>query len=320
MRIQNKASSIISWLMEIKKCQMTQLNWKVSTRSWVLHNEDIIEEVITSVKDFFNQRFSFNILENAGSTIQFLKQGKVTVMGLEIKSGTVSNIYGINTTFDTDVSKFGSVSAKIENILDKMIRTALLIHGYYDLPYGTIIFASPSLDSSINGRLSDAVKSLNEVFKVYGFQFTFVLYTNEQYTVHILDPLTSQIKGKKGPDKNTKELTETMQDQTNERSNFLRIGILVRNEIGKYASNNQLSHDMIQNLLDERYCRETFGINFPVLKKVDKDQTIIEQIKVNGLKRYWNMSYIINGDKYLLCHSWSELHRPKFLKWLELMD
>lgn len=320
MSIRSKGSSIVPWLMEIKKCQMTQLNWKVSTRSWVLHNEDIIEEVMTSAKDFFNQRFSFNILKNTSSTLQFLQLGKVNVMGLEITSGTVSNIYGINTTLDADVSKFGTVNAKIENILDEMIRTAMLIHAYYDLPYGTIIFASPTLDPSINGPLNDAVNALNEVFKLYGFQFSFVLYTNDQFTVNILDPLANKVKGKNVASQATKGLVGTVRPQTNERSNFLRIAILVRNEISKFASNNQLSNEMVQNLLDERYCKETFGLNLPVLKKVEKDQSIFEQIKVNGLKRYWNISYNINGEKYLLCHTWSELHRPKFLKWLELMD
>ncbi|MFB3164520.1 hypothetical protein ABLO26_24470 [Neobacillus sp. 179-J 1A1 HS] len=320
MSIRNKVSSIVPWLMEIKKCQMTQLNWKVSTRSWVLHNEEIIEEVMTSARDFFNQRFSFQILKNNSSTTQFLQQGKVNVMGLEITSGAVSNIYGINTTIDADVSKYGTVSAKIENILDEMIRTAMLIHGYYDISYGTIIFASPTLDSSINGQLHDAVKALNEIFKLFGFQFDFELYANDQFTVHILDPLTGQTKDKKVTLKGTKKGAGTVQNQNDERSNFLRIGILVRNEISKFASNNLLSNEMVQNLLDETYCREIFGINFPVLKKFEKDESIAEQIKVNGLKRYWNMSYNINGENYLLCHSWSELHRPKFLKWLELMD
>ncbi|MEH7251803.1 hypothetical protein V7111_06720 [Neobacillus niacini] len=320
MSIRSKVSSIVPWLMEIKKCQMTQLNWKVSTRSWVLHNEDIIEEVMTSAKDFFNQRFGFNILKNTSSTLHFLQQGKVNVMGLEITSGTVSSIYGINTTLDSDVSKYGSVTAKIENILDEMIRTAMLIHGYYDLPFGTIIFASPSVDPSINGPLYDAVKALNEVFKLYGFQFDFMLFTNEQFTLHILDPVASQTNGKKVATQGTKGIAGTIQNQTNERSNFLRIGILVRNEISKFASNNQLSNEMIKNLLDERYCKETFGLNFPVLKKIETDQSIVEQITVNRLKRYWNMSYIINGEKYLICHSWSEIHRPKFLQWLELVD
>ncbi|MGF6950186.1 hypothetical protein QF028_002691 [Neobacillus sp. B4I6] len=322
MSMRSAVSSIVSWLMEIKKCQITQVNWKVSTRSWELQNEDTIEEVMTSAKDFFYERFTYNIFKNTSSSLQFLEQGKINVLGIEIGSGIVSNIYGIITTIDADVSKYGTTTDKIENILNEMIRTALLIHGYYNQSDGTIIFATPSIDPSINEQLTVAVGVLNEIFKVYGFQFTFILYINEEFTEHVLNPGAIPLKGKRVTAKDTKDAAGTKQNHKKvaDKNDQLRIGILVRNEIGKLARNNQLSNEMIQNLADERYSQETFGINFPVLKKVVEDQPLVEQTTVNGLRRYWNIVYIVNGEKYLICHSWSELQRPKFLNWLELMN
>ncbi|MGG3471483.1 hypothetical protein ABES02_28960 [Neobacillus pocheonensis] len=320
MSTRSTTSSIVSWLMEIKKCQITQLNWKVSTRSWKLHNEDTIEEVLTSAKDFFNERFNFKLFKDTASLIPFLHQGKINIIGLDIRSGTVTNMYGIITSLDADVSKYGSTTDKIEHILNELIRTAMLIHGYYDLSNGTIVFATPSINSSINGQLTDAVRVLNEIFKIYGFQFNFTVYINEEFTEHVLNSVAIRSKMKRVPAMGTKDLVGLKKNQKKDTNEHLRIGILVRNEMGKLAKNNQLANEMVQNLLDERYSKETFGINFPVLKKVVEDKPLGEQTTVNGLRRYWNMSYIINGEKYKICHSWSELQRPKFLNWLELIS
>ncbi|WP_144553337.1 hypothetical protein [Bacillus sp. X1(2014)] len=313
-------SSIVSWLMEQKKCQMTQVNWKVSSRYWELHNEDTIEEVMTSTKEFFQERFNYNIFKHYSSLVQLLKQGNVHVMGVEFASGKVMNMYGIITTLDADVSKYGTPTDKIENILSEMIRTAMLIHGYYDLSRGTIIFATPTVDPSLNGPLTEAVGGLNEIFKVYGFQFSFDKYLNQEFTV--FNPVVEQATITLGSTKGTKATVRPNLNQKKvvDSNATLKIGILVRNEIGKLARNNQISNEMIRNLLDKRYSQETFGINFPVLKKVVLAQPLVEQTTVNGLKRYWNIVYIINGGEYLICHSWSELQRPKFLKWLELMN
>ncbi|WHX97962.1 hypothetical protein [Neobacillus sp. DY30] len=48
----------------------------------------------------------------------------------------------------------------------------------------------------------------------------------------------------------------------------LKIGALVRNEFDRLISNNLLSAEMIQHLLDEKYAKLTFDVNYPILKKL----------------------------------------------------
>ena len=45
MKIEIGESLMLSWLKHIKKCQTAQLNWKASTHSWGLHNEENIKKL-----------------------------------------------------------------------------------------------------------------------------------------------------------------------------------------------------------------------------------------------------------------------------------
>jgi hypothetical protein len=43
------------------------------------------------------------------------------------------------------------------------------------------------------------------------------------------------------------------------------------------ARNGQISEEMAQNLLDERYSKETFNLNFPFLRKIEVGQYLSKQ-------------------------------------------
>jgi hypothetical protein len=192
MRINNGVSLIELWLKKIKKCQLIQKNWNDSSHLLYLHNEDTIKEVIESTKDFFYDSYKLSIFRDTVSPNQFLSHGEIDVLGIEIKSGTIVNIYGINTIFHDMGFIYLRDNFKIEKIIKNMIRTAMLIHGFYDISKGTIIFVAPDLNPSLQEQLTNAVKVLNELFKVYGFQFTFIHYLNEEFENHIHSYLKDQ--------------------------------------------------------------------------------------------------------------------------------
>lgn len=183
---------IVSWLKDIKKCQITESNWNVSSRIWELQNEETILEVLNSTNGFFYERFGYKSLINTTSPLQFLNDGEINVLGLEINSGTIANIYGVNTDFVGLSKKNNSVS--IEEIIRNMLRTALLIYGFYNLEKGTIVYVSTNVSSSEVEHLLDVVKVINEIFKVFGFHFTFILYLNEDFSIHVQNPVTQLTK------------------------------------------------------------------------------------------------------------------------------
>jgi len=95
----------------------------------------------------------------------------------------------------------------------------------------------------------------------------------------------------------------------------IKVGILVQTTMRKIVRAKLLSDEMIKHLQDLRYCKLTFDINFPLLKKVVWDIPISEQRKINGYGRYWADEESINGERYLICSQWYDRNKPKFIKW-----
>ncbi|MEC1526165.1 hypothetical protein P9D43_29690, partial [Neobacillus niacini] len=99
--------------------------------------------------------------------------------------------------------------------------------------------------------------------------------------------------------------------------NHLKIGALVRNEFDRLIRNNLLSDEMIKHLLDEKYSKLTFNVNYPILRKINADQSTFDQRMINGYSRYWSTIYKINGKRYFICNDWYEKSRTKFLNWVD---
>jgi hypothetical protein len=96
---------------------------------------------------------------------------------------------------------------------------------------------------------------------------------------------------------------------------FIKVGLLVRKTIREIVRVQLLPPEKIILLQDERYCKNTFDINYPFLKKVVWTLPLFDQRKVNGYDRYWADPITINNEKFLICNDWYERNRPKFLKW-----
>jgi hypothetical protein len=341
MKIEIGESLMLSWLKHIKKCQTAQLNWKASTHSWELHNEETIKKIMNSTKKYFMEKHNLNIYKNTTSHLQLLQQGEIDVLGLEIQTGSVANIYGVDVAFHEAGLNYGSSISTVERIIKKMIRTAFLIHGYFNLPKGTIIFASPKIHKAIFVPLKNAINLLNTIFNIFKLEFTFILYGNQDFKDHVFEPvvnlsssvadtselflrssqmynLFSNLKNERTvitPDKNINR-QKTVTTIVNGASE-LKIGALVRKEFDRLVRNNLLSNEMIHHLLDEKYSKETFDVNYPILKKVTNDQPTIDQRMINGYGRYWSTINKINGERYFVCNDWYEKSRTKFLNWID---
>jgi hypothetical protein len=96
----------------------------------------------------------------------------------------------------------------------------------------------------------------------------------------------------------------------------IKVGLLVRTTIRKLINSNSLSNEKIAQLQDGRYCKNTFEINYPFLKKVVVGSSLSQQRKINGYDRYWESVVFINGEKFILCNDWYERNKPKFIKWV----
>jgi hypothetical protein len=78
----------------------------------------------------------------------------------------------------------------------------------------------------------------------------------------------------------TNNSTETKPPESIETTE--KIGHLVRTVFEVLSRKKLLSNYMVQDLLDGKYSKETFDINYPVLKKVVDDQSLFDQRMMNG--------------------------------------
>ena len=104
--------------------------------------------------------------------------------------------------------------------------------------------------------------------------------------------------------------------QTN-GENEIKIGAFVRSTINKLVQENSIAEDMVSMLCSQGYSKQTFDINYPFFKRVEKDISHSEQRKINGYDRYWTKEQSIHGDEYFLCNDWYERNRIPFIRWVE---
>ena len=89
-----------------------------------------------------------------------------------------------------------------------------------------------------------------------------------------------------------------------------RISDLVRGQFkDEIVNRSKSNNDVLQNLCDERYSKQTFGICFPVLMK-------LRDITDRLYRRYYVNDIDINGVVYRLCNNWFERNRGDIEKWL----
>ncbi|WML48329.1 hypothetical protein RCG23_24330 [Neobacillus sp. PS3-34] len=318
-----------SWLRHIKQCQSVQLNWMASIHNWELKNEDRILETINEVKSYFRKQYGYSLFKQSTSCKKLLQYGEIDVLGLQINGGMVANIYGVNIAlFEEEWNESGAM-IQPERIITSMVKTAMLIYGHFNLAQGNIIFASPKINNANFVPLATIVNELKEVFQQLGFQFEFTLLANHNFKEIVYEPLRelttsfTDIQESSLPsEKASSEIaaTKTLEDpiEISIKTEGVKIGPLVRREMAKLISKNLISPEKIQHSQDKKYCKEILDIDYPLLKKVNDDQPIIDQSMLNGNQRYWKKVYKLHGEKYLLCSQWTDRNSDNFITWLNL--
>jgi hypothetical protein len=146
MKIEIGESLMYSWLRHVKHCQSVQLNWKPSN-TWELYNENLVKKIMEETSQYIREKYMLEIFKNNQSHTQILKQGEIDVLWLELRNGSVAEIYGIDTAFHKNGLNYGNADQTVERVVKKMIRMTMIMAGFFDLTRGTIIFASPKVSN-----------------------------------------------------------------------------------------------------------------------------------------------------------------------------
>jgi hypothetical protein len=98
-----------------------------------------------------------------------------------------------------------------------------------------------------------------------------------------------------------------------------KVGTIAQTDLKRILESNRIPIEEIKLLLTETYSKDTFDINFPLLKEVDWTKNFDEQKRDSrGYNRYYKAPIVIHGKKYLLCSQWYENNKPFLIKWIEL--
>lgn len=121
-----------------------------------------------------------------------------------------------------------------------------------------------------------------------------------------------------------KGLTSNLMTETNNALDCIPKNDTTHIKIGKYARDffeeyfsRSIDEKELYKFLNKEWCHSTFGICYPILKKIDKSIPISKQIGYNNkYNRYYAKELTINNNSYLLCSQWFEEFRPKLETWI----
>ena len=338
MKIEMGESLMYSYLRHVKLCQIVQTNWKASP-GWTVSNTEKLYEIMNTVSKFYSDKYTVDIFGN-NTPDQLMHQAEADVLGVSFNPEPF--VYGIDVAFHEGGLNYKNKYETAARIIKKYVRTIMCIIGYLNFFEGEIIFASPKVNPSVLNEITPFIDDLEGLLKTLDLKFSIKLYTNNDFYDSILSPIMLQskdisdtselflrsyqmIKLFEKPAKRNMKTDNTARQTDMADSEYLSIAALDQLKIGRVVQltithmlkNDLLSDEIIERLQSKSWCKETFGINFPLLIDLsdssDKDELRKDS---KGRSRYYTTPIKHKGKTYLLCQEWNDaMHRQKYDSW-----
>ena len=343
MKIEIGESLLLSWLRHVKECKLVQLNWKASSQ-WELKEKEVLNELMKATSDWFSSNYGYNIYKQNVGLEQLIAQGEIDVIGINFDDER-QHIYGIDVAFHGAGLNYGLRATTVATVIKKIIRTAMCIKGYFGIDTATIIFASPKINPAEEADLRKCLIDLPRIFEEFGLDYQVRIICNDEFndkvlqpTLNVLDEVadTSELfmrslkmynmfASKKSVSSNKRKYSSTVNSNkpTMERIEAegiegleeMKIGVIARKVLRKMLEEGKASKEEVEKMQTSEYSKETFDIQYPLLKKASNES----EIKPH---RYYANPVKIYGEYYFLCSEWYEVpgnnDRPYLLKWIAL--
>lgn len=334
MKIEVGESLFYSWLRHVKECQLVQTNWKVSSK-WDMQHEEEINELVKRIDDYFSNNYGYNIFKKNSSISQIIQQGESDVVGISFAE-TKKQFYAVDVAFHEAGLNYGNREETVMKVISKSVRTAVCMYGYMDSKDAEIIFASPKINPAIMNDLYPCINDLNNIFRLYGYDFVVRVIANEAFNEAVLQPIllasdgvadTSELFVRSyqmckmfNSENNKAEKTVHRQSSEKNRQDFsikreiydeLKIGKLVQ-LILKPLIIEKASDIEIEWMQTSEYSKDNFGIQYPLLLKTRAE---------TPERHYYKDLFRINNETYRLCCEWFETEanndRPYVERWIK---
>jgi hypothetical protein len=340
MEMEKGQTLILSWLRDIKACQIVQTNWKASSK-WEFKNVGIIENLKNRSQVFFKQKYGYDLYGDLRTTEQLMNQVEIDVLGIRIEEKQ-SHIYSVYVAFREGSLNSGTRDETVSRVINKFLSTAMCIYGYFGCRTGTIIFASPEINGDVERKLLICADDIRFILVEAGLNYDIRIIGNQDFTKKIFEPVAG-IAGDVAhnaesavppaqadhnvtheppnqPLSDRSDLTERIVPELTadelQRVKSLEgmlIGIIARTVLRKMLEEGKATVEEIEKYQTKECSKETFDLQYPLLLKVSVNHG-------KALFRYYPEPLKINGEKYYLCSEWFELpfnnDRPYLMKWL----
>lgn len=186
MKIEMGESLIYSWLRHEKQCQLAQTNWKASPY-WGVDSRSDLQALAEKFSHYYQDKYQYDIFKGC-SMEQFIKQAEIDAIGISF-SQSAQSIFAVDVAYHEAGLNYGDKSKTLTKIIQKCVRTALCLYGFFSIATGEIIFASPKINPAIENELTPIFAELTELFAQLGLAFTATLYCNDSFLTGIMQPV-----------------------------------------------------------------------------------------------------------------------------------
>ena len=186
MKIEMGESLIYSWLRHEKQCQLAQTNWKASP-FWAIDSRNDLQMLADKFSQFYLGKHQFDIFKGC-SLEQFIKQAEIDAIGIAY-SQSAQSIYAVDVAYHEGGLNYGDKEKTLTKIIQKCVRTALCLYGFFNIATGEIVFASPKINPAIEKELSPMFLELTALFSQLGLEFTATLFCNDTFLSGIMQPV-----------------------------------------------------------------------------------------------------------------------------------
>jgi hypothetical protein len=340
METESGQTLLLSWLRDIKACQIVQTNWKVSSK-WELKHKDIIENLMKRSQAFFAQKHGYDLFGDISTVDQLMSQVEIDVLGIKIEEKQ-AHIYSVYAQFREGDLNYSTKEETVSSIINKFISTAMCIYGYFGSNTGMIIFASSEINGDVERELLICADDIRFILLGASLYFDVRIIGNQDFAKKILEPVRSlpaavthiaeglvsseqmahgvvgamsnqavsegsESTGRIAPELASAEVQKVKSIEE------MQIGIIARTVLRKMLEEGKATLEEIEKYQTKENSKETFDLQYPLLLKASLNHG-------KAPFRYYSEPLKIYGDKYYLCSEWFELpfnnDRPYLMKWL----
>jgi hypothetical protein len=143
--------------------------------------------------ELFSAKYGFNIYRGA-SFRQVLTQAEADAVGVSVTDSGIS-VCAIDVAFHEAGLNYGEKKKTVEKVVQKLLRTAMCVSGYFGTNDGDIIFASPKIHRAVTAELAPCVADVNGLFTEIGFGFKAEIIANGEFNTQVLKPILTASAG-----------------------------------------------------------------------------------------------------------------------------